>query len=327
MLKKSMLIASLAAALTLVTTTGKADDYPSRPITIIVPYSAGGGADVIARIVADALSNEFKERVLVENVTGAGGTIGVRRVAHAAPDGYTLGTVSPGTHAAASALYKNLGYDPLKDFEMAGLTGTTPIVLVTRKGIPAKTLKEFAEYLKANEKKVTLAHVGPGSMTHLSCSMFDSIVGVNPTAAAYRGTPPLMQDLLGGRVDYTCQQPNGVIGLISKGEINALAVADDHREASLPNVPDADEAGFPDLKATAWNGFVMPKGTPDAIVNKFNKVLAKVLDDPAVVKRYAAIGVTVRPPEQRTREFQRKFMEEEYVRYTTLMKKIGIKPQ
>jgi tripartite-type tricarboxylate transporter receptor subunit TctC len=327
MFRISMLVASLAAALALTAATSKADEYPSKPITIIVPYSAGGGADVIVRVAADALEKEFKQRVIVENVTGAGGTIGVRRAAHAAPDGYTLVTVSPGTHAAAPALYKDLGYDPLKDYEKAGLTGTTPIVLVTRKGLPVKNLKEFAEYLKANEKKVTLAHVGPGSMTHLSCSMFDSIVGVNPTAAAYRGTPPLMQDLLGGRVDYTCQQPNGIIGLVNKGDIIALAVADDHREVSLPNVPDADEAGFPGFKATAWNGLVMPKGTPDAVVNKFNKALAKVLSDPAVVKQYANIGVTVRPPEQRTREFQRKFMEQEYVRYTTLMKKIGIKPQ
>jgi tripartite-type tricarboxylate transporter receptor subunit TctC len=327
MLRTSALIASLAAALTFVATTGRAEDYPSRPITIIVPYSAGGGADVIARIAADALSKEFNERVVVENVTGAGGTIGVRRVAHAAPDGYTLSTVSPGTHAAAPALYKDLGYDPIKSFVPVGLTGTTPIVLVTRKGIPSKNLAEFAAYLKANEKTVTLAHVGPGSMTHLACSMFDSIVGVNPTAVAYRGTPPLMQDLLGGRVDYTCQQPNGVIGLVTKGEVNALGVADDHREASLPNVPDADEAGYPAFKSTAWNGFVMPKGTPEAIVNKFHAALGKVLNDPVVVKRYLAIGVTVPPPAQRTREYQAKFMQNELERYTTLMKKIGIKPQ
>ncbi len=138
---------------------------------------------------------------------------------------------------------------------MVGLTGTTPIVLVTRKGLPAKTLKEFAEYLKANEKKVTLAHVGPGSMTHLSCSMFDLIVGVNPAAAAYRGTPPLMQDLLGGRVDYTCQQPNGVIGLVNKGEINALVVADDHREPSLPKSRTPTRPDFPASRRPPGTGW------------------------------------------------------------------------
>jgi tripartite-type tricarboxylate transporter receptor subunit TctC len=251
----------------------------------------------------------------------------VRKVAHSAPDGYTLTTVSPGTHAAVVALYKDPGYDPIKSFTPVGLTGSSPIVLVIRKDIPANTLKEFAAYLKANESKVTLAHVGPGSMTHLGCSMFDAIVGVNPASAPYRGTPPLMQDLLGGRVDYTCQQPNGVIGLLSKGDIKALAVADDHRDPFMPNVPDADEAGFPGFKSTAWNGFVMPAGTPEAIVNKFNATLNKVLSDPEVVKRYKAIGITVNPPKQRSRAYMAKFMQSEIERYTTLIKKIGLKPQ
>jgi putative tricarboxylic transport membrane protein len=326
MLRISALIVCLAAAFTFAATAGRAEDYPSKPITIIVPYSAGGGGDVVARIEADGLEKELKQRVLVENVTGAGGTIGIRRAAHAAPDGYTMATVAPGTHAAAPALYKNLGYDPINGFEMVGLTGSTPIVLVVRKGIPVKTVGEFAKYLKAHEKTITLAHVGPGSMTHLSCSMFDSIVGVNPTAVAYRGTPPLMQDLLGGRVDYTCQQPNGVIGLVAKGEITALVVADSRRSPTLPNVPTSVEAGFPGFKSTAWNGLVMPKGTPDAIVNKVNKALNKVLNDPKIIKRYADIGVTVFPPEERSRQFMHDFMEKEMVRYTTLMKQIGIKP-
>lgn len=327
MLRGSALIATVFAALALTAASAQADDYPNRPITIVVPFSAGGGADVVARVAADALSKEFKERVIVENVTGAGGTIGVRRVAHAAPDGYTLTTVSPGTHAAAAALYKDPGYDPIKSFVPVGLTGSSPIVLVIREGIPANTLKEFAAYLKANERKVTLATVGPGSMTHLGCSMFDALVGVNPAAAAYRGTPPLMQDLLGGRVDYTCQQPNGVIGLVAAGKIKALAVADGHRDPYMPNVPDADEAGFPGFKSTAWNGFEMPAGTPEAIVDKFHAALAKVLSDPEVVKRYAAIGITVTPPDQRTREYMAKFMESELVRYTALIKKIGLQPQ
>ncbi len=167
----------------------------------------------------------------------------------------------------------------------------------------------------------------PGSMTHLACSLLDSIVGVNPTAVAYRGTPPLMQDLLGGRVDYTCQQPNGVIGLVKKGDIKAIAIADTRREPSLPGVPTGAEQGMPGFVSTAWNGLVMPKGTPDAIVNKFHDALQKALAEPEIVKRYAAIGVTVFPPEERTRDYQLKFMKEEEVKYTTLMKKIGIQPQ
>jgi len=327
MLKSVKLLAGLAALLTLCSAPGRADDYPTRPITIIVPFSAGGGADVIARIIADGLDKQLGQRVIIENVTGAGGTTAVRRAAQAAPDGYTMVTVTPGTHAAAPAMYKNLGYDPVNGFEMVGLTGTTPIVLVARADLPAKNMAELVAYLKANEKKVTLAHVGPGSMTHLACSMLDSIIGINPVAAAYRGTPPLMQDLLTGRVDYTCQQPNGVISLVKQGSIRAFVIADDQRTPSLPDVPNADEAGYPGFKSTAWNGLVMPKGTPDAIVNKVNQALAKALDDPNVIKRFESLGVAAVRPDQRSRQYLHDFMKSEMERYTTLIKKIGIEPQ
>lgn len=323
---RSTLLAAMAASLAF-GVAAKAQDYPTKPITIIVPYTAGGGADVVARITADGLERELKQRVIIENVTGAGGTTGIRRAANAAPDGYTMMTVSPGTHSAAPALYKDLGYDPIKSFEMVGLTATQPLVLIVRKELPVNNLKEFVAYLKANEKTVTLAHVGPGSMTHLGCTMFDAIVGVNPTAAPYRGTPPLMQDLLGGRVDYTCQQPNGVIGFVQKGEVKALAVAGDKRMPSLPNVPTSDEAGMPDFKSSAWNALAMPKGVPDAIVNKVNMALNKALSDPDVVKRFATLDLAVPPPEERSREFMRKFIQAEMDRYVPLMKKAGVEPQ
>jgi tripartite-type tricarboxylate transporter receptor subunit TctC len=327
MLRPSILTAVIGALLMLTPVSGRADDYPNRPITIIVPYSAGGGSDVLNRVLADALDKQLHQRVIIENVTGAGGTTGVRRAAQSAPDGYTMVAVSPGTHSAAPSMYKDLGYDPIKSFEMVGMTGSTPIVLVTRKGIPAKTMPELIAYLKAHEKEVTLAHVGPGSMTHLACSMFDAIIGISPVAAAYRGTPPLMQDLLAGRVDYTCQQPNGVIGFLKDGSIRAFVIADDHRSFALPDVPDSDEIGMPGFKSTAWNGLVMPKGTPDAIVNKMNDAVGKALDDPDLVKRFEALGVSVVPKNQRSRAYQLKFMTDELERYTTLMHKIGIKPQ
>jgi tripartite-type tricarboxylate transporter receptor subunit TctC len=327
MLKGPALAVGLGVLLALAPASGQAQDYPTRPITIIVPFTAGGGGDVVARAVAEALDKQLGQRVVIENVTGAGGTTGVRRAAQAAADGYTMVTVSPGTHAAAPALYKNLGYDPIDGFEMVGLTGATPIVLVSRSAVPAKNMKEFVAYLKANEKTTTLAHVGPGSMTHLACSMLGAIVGVNPVAASYRGTPPLMQDLIGGRVDYTCQQPNGVIGLLQKGDIRAYVVADSRRSPALPDVPTADEVGMPDFKSTAWNGLVMPKGTPDAIVNKVNQALSKALDDPALLKRFEALGVTAMTPNERSRAFQKKFMTSERDRYTALIRKIGINPQ
>ncbi|HEY4193222.1 MAG TPA: tripartite tricarboxylate transporter substrate binding protein [Mesorhizobium sp.] len=325
-----MSVRSLLAAMAISLAFGavaKAQDYPNRPITIIVPYTAGGGADVVARITADGLERQLKQRVIIENVTGAGGTTGIRRAANAAPDGYTMMTVSPGTHSAAPALYKDLGYDPIKSFEMVGLTATQPLVLIVRKELPVSNLKEFVTYLKAHEKTVTLAHVGPGSMTHLGCTMFDALVGVNPTAAPYRGTPPLMQDLLGGRVDYTCQQPNGVIGFVQKGEVKALAVAGDKRMPSLPNVPTSDEAGMPDFKSSAWNALAMPKGVPDAIVNKVNAALNKALNDPDVIKRFATLDLVVPPPEERSREYMLKFMKIELDRYVDLMRKAGVEPQ
>lgn len=164
-------------------------------------------------------------------------------------------------------------------------------------------------------------------MTHLACTMFNSAIGINPTAVTYRGTPPLMQDLIGGRVDYTCQQPNGVIGFVGKGDVRALVVADRKRAPSLPDIPNSDEAGLPAFKSSAWSGLGMPKGTPEAILNTVNAALNKVLDNPEIVKRLAGIDVAVRPPEERSREFHRQFLEAEMTRYTTLMREIGVQPQ
>ncbi len=305
----------------------QAQGYPERPVTIIVPFSAGGGGDIVARIVGDALSKQLNQSVVIENITGAGGTIGTRRAAQAAPDGYTMVTVSPGTHSAAPALYKELGYEAVGSFAPIGMASSTPNVLIARGKIPAKTMKEFIAYLKENEKKVTLGHVGPGSMTHLSCSIFNAQIGINPVAAPYRGTPPLMQDLLGDRIDYTCQQPNGLGGLLDGGQIHAYAVADDRRSPLLPNVPTADEVGLPGFKSTAWIALAMPKGTPDAITAKMNAALVKALDDPGLQGRYKELGLVAPRPEERTREYLKTFMLSEMDRYVAIVKQLGIPPQ
>ena len=304
-----------------------AQNYPDRPVTIIVPFSAGGGGDIVARIVGEALSRQLKQAVVIENVTGAGGTIGTRRAAQSAPDGYTMVTVSPGTHSAAPALYRELGYEAVESFSPIGMASSTPNVLIARGKIPAKTMQEFVAYAKANESKMTLGHVGPGSMTHLSCSIFNAQINVNPVAAPYRGTPPLMQDLLGDRIDYTCQQPNGLGGLIDSGQIHAYAVADDRRSPLLPSVPTADEVGLPGFKSTAWIALAMPKGVPDAITAKMNDALVKALDDPALLARYRELGLVAPRPEERSREWLKKFMIAEMNRYVAIVKQLGIPSQ
>jgi tripartite-type tricarboxylate transporter receptor subunit TctC len=327
MLHRSLLLPAALAGLFLAPLGAQAQSYPDRQITIVVPFSAGGGGDVVARAVGDALSKQIGKPVVIENVTGAGGTTGTRRVAQADPDGFTMVTVSPGTHSAAPALYMNLGYDPLTDFVPIGLVSSTPNVLIARAKIPAKTMKEFVAYLKKNEKKVTLGHVGPGSMTHLSCAIFNSIVGVDPVAAPYRGTPPLMQDLLGDRIDYTCQQPNGLVGLLDSGKIHAYAVADTKRSPLLPNVPTSDEVGMPGFKSTAWIGLAMPKGVPDAVAKKVNQALAKALDDPDLQKRFKALGLVTPAADERSQDYLKKLMISERDRYVAIIKKIGLQPQ
>lgn len=253
-------------------------DYPTKPITIVVPFSAGGGGDVVTRSVTPSLSKTLGRPVLVENLTGAGGTIGSRKAAHAPADGYTLIMVSPGTHAGAPALYANLGYEPVDGHEQIGLMSTTAIVLVAKKDLPANTLQEFISYLRSNEKTVTSANAGVGSMSHLACSLFHSLVSVSPTQVSYRGMPPLMLDLLAGRVDYVCQQANGIIGQLEA--IKVYAVADDRRASLLPGVPTTAEAGLPGFKSTVWLGLAAPKGTPQSLTKIVNRALAVAFDDP-----------------------------------------------
>jgi putative tricarboxylic transport membrane protein len=314
-----------ATAFVLCAAGAHAQAYPSKPITIIVPFTAGGGGDVGARIIAPAMSKALGQSVVIDNITGGGGTIGSRRAATAAPDGYTLIMASPGTHAGAPALYANLGYEPVAGHEPIGLVSTTPIVLVAKNQIPAKTLQEFISYLRANEKTVTAAHAGIGSMSHLACSLFNSLVGVKPTEVPYRGMPPLMQDMLGGRVDYTCNQANGILGLI--GRIKVFVVADDRPAPSLPGVPTATEAGLPEFKVTVWLALAAPKGTPSSITLALNRALAAAFDDPIVQKRYTELGLDIPPREERSPAWLRSFMQSEMERWTTVLRKAGVKPE
>ena len=300
----------LAAALLAWAPGAIAQDFPARFVTIVAPFQAGGPSDTVARLVALPMSKVLGQQVVVENVTGAGGTIGSGRVAKAAPDGYTLVISGSGTHAAVEQLYANPPYRAL-DFESVGLINTTPVVIVGKRDLPPNTLQELIAYLRANEKSVTEADAGVGSVSHLACSVFHSLIGVKPTVVSYRGTPQATQDVIAGNVDFVCNQIVNIVEHAKVGALKAYAVTGEKRSAMLPNVPTTREAGLPDFKLTVWYGLSAPKGTPAAIVAKLNQALSAALDDPTVVKRFADLGYDVVPTPQRSAASFEEFMRKE----------------
>jgi tripartite-type tricarboxylate transporter receptor subunit TctC len=267
-----------------------AQDYPTRPITVVVPFAAGGPTDVIARIVTDNMAKTLGQTFVIENVVGAGGTTGVTRAKRSKNDGYTLVMGHMGTQAAAPALYPNLQYDPAKDFEPIGLAAGTPILILAKKDFPPKDLKEFVTHVKANESKLNMAHAGVGSVSFTTCLLLNHILKVKPTSVPYQGTGPSMNALVGGQVDYMCDQIVNAVPQILGGTIKAYAIGTDERNASLPNVPTTKEAGLPEFQASAWNALFAPKDTPKAVVEKLSAALDKALDDETTRKRLLELG-------------------------------------
>lgn len=275
------------------------ENFPSRPITLIVPFPAGGAFDTIGRIVADRMKGSLGQPVVVENVTGAGGTIGVGRVARAAPNGYTLGLGISMTHVVNGAIY-TLPYDLLKDFEPVSLIATGPQVIVSRNGVPAKDLRELIEWLKANPDKATLATTGPGSPIHIGGLLFGKLTDTRFLFVPYRGAAPAMQDLLGGQVDLSMLQAGVVLPQVRAGKVRAYAVTARTRMESAPEIPTVDEAGVPGLYVSAWSGLWMPKGTPKNVIAKVNAAVVDALGDPLVRQRLTEIGLEIFPREQLT---------------------------
>jgi tripartite-type tricarboxylate transporter receptor subunit TctC len=264
--------------------------YPNKPITVIVPFAAGGPTDVVARLVGEHMSRTLGHQLVIENVVGAGGTTASTRAKRAAPDGYTLITGHMGTHAASVALYPKLQYDPRTDFEPIGLIAGTPILVLAKKDLPPKDLKEFVAYVKANETKLNNAHAGVGSVSFTTCLLLNSIIGVKPTTIPFNGTGPSMNALVGGQVDYMCDQIVNAVPQVKGGTIKAYAIATAERNPSLPDLPTTREAGLPAFEASAWNALFAPKGTPKAVVDKLSDALAKALDDEGVRKRLLDLG-------------------------------------
>ena len=315
-------LAVMAASL-LLPIAAWAQAYPNKPVTLIVPVAAGGPTDIIARIVGEHMSKTLGQQIVIENVAGAGGTTGITRGKQAAPDGYTIMMGHMGTHGAAPAMYPNLRYDPTKDFENIGLAAGTPILIVTKKGFPAEDLKGFVEYVKANSFSVNQAHAGVGSVSFTTCLLLSAQLGVKPTAVAYRGTGPALNDLVGGQVDYMCDQIVNLVEQINGGAIRAMAIATPERSPVLPNVPTTREAGLPDYQVSAWNAVFAPKGVAKDITTKLNAALSAALDDAATRKRLLDLGSVIPSGAGRSPEALGELVASEVARWTPILKSAG----
>jgi tripartite-type tricarboxylate transporter receptor subunit TctC len=289
--RTSIAMLTLAAAC-LLPALAHAQTYPSRPITVVVPFPAGGPSDVVARIVTEGMSKHLGQSMVIENVGGAGGTLGSGRVASADADGYTLLAGSMGSHVAAPVLTPNIRYDSERDFIPIGVTADAPAVIVARKDFPANNLKEFVAYVKANGDKVKQAHGGVGSSSHMACLLFNTEAGLKPTLVAYKGTGPAMNDLIGGHVDFLCEQSVSVASQIRGGSIKAFGVSADGKIEALPTVPAAKDGGV-NFHMSVWSGVFAPKGTPKETIGKLAAALDKALDDPTVIKRLTDLGGSI----------------------------------
>lgn len=317
--RRSILVAIFAAAMA----APAAAQYPTKPITVIVPFAAGGPTDVVTRLVGEHMARTFGHPIIVENVGGAGGTLGMTRAAQAAPDGYTIAVGNMGTQSAAPALYPALKYDPAKSFAQVGIVNYTPQAIVAKKAMAANTLQEFIAYLKANHTKLTYGHAGVGSISHVAGLVFNAIYGFHPNLIPYRGTGPAIQDLVAGQIDYIVDQSLNVIPQIKAGTIRVYGVAAPERLSSIPDVPTTKEGGV-DFIFSAWNAMVAPKDTPKEIVTILANALSKALDDPAIQARYVELGSSAPKGVDRGPAGLQKLVESEVARITPVIKAAGV---
>jgi tripartite-type tricarboxylate transporter receptor subunit TctC len=303
------------------------DQYPSRPITMVVPFAAGGPTDILGRVIAQAIGPALGQQVVVDDVTGAGGTIGATKAARAAPDGYTMVMGNLGTHAASLGIYKNLPYDPRTDFEPVILVASTPMVLVTRKSLPLHTLDEVVAYAKEHKGKTTMGSAGVGSISHLTLLLFNHLTGADVVHVPYRGLSEAINDLLGGQIDLLFDQVVTATPHILGDQENAIVVTIPQRAPAIPNVPSANEAGMPALQTVAWTALFMPKGTPAAIVARINGAVQKAMADPAIEKRLSDIGADLPAPADRSPQALGMLVKSEVDKWVPLIKDAGVVAQ
>jgi tripartite-type tricarboxylate transporter receptor subunit TctC len=317
------LLAGLAAVAVVLGGPAFAEDFPTRTLTMVNPFAAGGPNDTPARLFAQRMGEVLGQTVIVENVGGAGGMTGADRVAKAQPDGYTFLQGTVGTQAQNQALYKKPAYDSTRDFASVGLFLEVPLVLVVRKDLPVNSMKEFVAYARANADKMQFASAGTGSAIHLGCALMNSLTGLNITHVPYRGSNPAMQDLASGRVDYLCDIVTSAKAQIDGGTVKAIAVLDDERSPALPNVPTAREQGF-DVKAYTWNAFFVPKGTPQPIVEKLNHAMVETIKTPSVRERLGGFGLKLVSEDRATPAYLDRFVKDEIAKWAVLIKASGI---
>jgi tripartite-type tricarboxylate transporter receptor subunit TctC len=314
------------SALCLLTLTNamQAQTYPNRPLTLVVPFAAGGGVDVNARILAQRMGELLGQTIVIENIGAAAGMAGGARVAKAAPDGYTFEIGNVGTHAYNQTLYKKPLYNAVTDFTPVGLATESPRILIARKSLPVANLQDLVAYIRANANKMQFASAGVGSATHLPCVLFNLAIGVNVTHVPYRGEGPAVQDLIGGRTDYMCATIQTGAAQANQGAVKPIAVLANKRVAIVPDVPTSAEQGIQGIESSAWDAFFLPKGAPDPIVRKLNKALSDALDDPSVKTRLEELGLEIVPPAQRTPEYLAKLVPAEIARWAKPIEAAGI---
>jgi len=326
MAMKTRVLVLLAVIVTAVGGSASAQVYPSRPITMVVPLAAGGPLDTLARILAEPMRASLGQPVIVENVTGAAGTVGTGRVARSAPDGYTFGMGFLGTHVLNGAIYA-LPYDVVKDFEPIVLISSNPHVIVARASLPAKDLRELIGWLKLNQDKASAGTAGAGASTHMAALLFQQLTGVRFQLVPYRGAAPALQDVMAGQIDLMLDVVSNSLPYLQSGKIKAYAVTAGTRLGSAPEIPTVDEAGLPGFHMSTWYGLFGPKGMPKDIVARLNAAATHALADPAVARRLTDLGLETLPPEQQTAEALATLQRAEIEKWWPIIKAANIKPE
>ncbi|MBL0897344.1 MAG: tripartite tricarboxylate transporter substrate binding protein BugD [Reyranella sp.] len=299
--------------------------YPNKPITIIVPFAAGGPTDLMARIVGERMGKELGQQMIIENVTGAAGTIAMGKLARSAPDGYTIGIGHLGTNVVNGAIYKNLNYDLINDLTPIALLPSNPLLVVTSNQVPAKDMKELVAYLKANADKVSGGTAGMGSGSHIGVLAFFDGTGTNYQLVPYRGTGPAVQDLIANQIQIMIDQSSNSLPHVRAGKIKAYAVTAKQRNAAAPDIPTTAEAGFPGIEVAIWHGLWAPKGTPRDIINKLNAAAVAALKDPEIRKKLEDLGQDIPTPEQMQPDAFAAFQKAEFAKWKPIIDKAGVK--
>ena len=322
-LGRRALIAGLLAGALSAFGPAQAQPYPSRPVTMVVPFAAGGPTDVLARTLAVAMTKHLGQTVVVENTVGAGGTIGANRVAKATPDGYTVFIHHNGM-ATSVGLYRKLSFNPLEDFEYVGQIADVPMTLLGKKTLPAGNLTELIAYLRANRDKITMANAGLGAVSHLCGMLFQKAIGLDLVTVPYKGTAPAMTDLLGGQVDVLCDQTTQTLQHIAAGNVKLYGVTASKRIAALPNAPTLAESGLKDFQVVVWHGMYLPKATPKPVADRLTAALQASLKEPDVRKKLADLGAEIVPADKQTPEGLRVWLKAEIDKWTPIIRAAGV---